>query len=93
MLLCFSFDKNEWFTESRKIIENGTCTFELKNLKEHFINYSLWIAAYSGKHRVVGVDWQFHQFTEKVIVKGIKTSVDGNDFIGSLEDLETFRMR
>lgn len=63
------------------------------NLKGHIDEYPLWIAAYSGKHRVDGVDWQFHQFTEKVIVKGIKTSVDGNDFIGSLEDIETFRMR
>ena len=26
------------------------------------------------------MDWTFHQFTEKVIVKGIRTSVDGNDF-------------
>jgi len=41
---------------------------------------------------VEGVDWEFHQFTEKVIVKGIKTSVDGNDFIGSLEDLNTYHI-
>jgi len=56
-------------------------------LKGHIDDYPLWIAAYSGKHHVKDVDWHFHQFTEKVIVKGIKTSVDGNDFIGSREDL------
>jgi len=49
-------------------------------LKGYVDDYPLWIAAYSGKHRLKNVDWTFHQFTEKVIVKGIRTSVDGNDF-------------
>jgi len=49
-------------------------------LKGYVDEYPLWIAAYSGKHRLKNVDWSFHQFTEKVIVKGIKTTVDGNDF-------------
>lgn len=56
------------------------------SLKGHIDGYPLWIAAYSGKHRVKHVDWDFHQFTEKAIVKGIKTSVDANDFNGSKED-------
>lgn len=67
--------------------------FYQANLKGHIDGYPLWIAAYSGKHRVVGVDWHFHQFTEKVIVKGIKTSVDGNDFIGSMADLNNLRIK
>lgn len=53
-------------------------------LKGHVDSYHLWIAAYSGKHRLTGVEWTFHQFTEKVRVKGIKAMVDGNDFKGSL---------
>jgi GH25 family lysozyme M1 (1,4-beta-N-acetylmuramidase) len=63
-------------------------TFYKHILKGHVDEYPLWIAAYSRKkHRLKGVDWTFHQFTEKVSVKGVKTSVDGNDFKGSMEDL------
>lgn len=62
-------------------------------LKGYIDDYPLWIAAYSGKHRVEGVDWTFHQFTEYTSVKGIKTTVDGNDFNGSLEDLNQFLIR
>lgn len=47
----------------------------------------LWIAAYSGKHRLRGIDWQFHQFTERVRVRGIRGGVDGNDFNGSIDEL------
>lgn len=57
-------------------------------LKGHVDDYPLWIAAYSGKHRLKNEKWTFHQFTEKVCVKGIKTTVDGNDFKGKTEDLK-----
>ena len=57
-------------------------------LKGYVDNYPIWIAAYSGKHRVKNTDWMFHQFTEKVIVNGIREYVDGNDFNGTLEDLK-----
>lgn len=57
-------------------------------LKGHVDEYPLWLAAYSGKHRVTNEQWTFHQFTENVRVKGIKTSVDGNDFIGDMDDLK-----
>lgn len=67
--------------------------FYLDNLKGHIDGYPLWIAAYSGKHRVKGVVWDFHQFTEKTIVKGIRTTVDGNDFNGTLEELDIFRIK
>lgn len=56
-------------------------------LKGHIDEYPLWIAAYSGKHRLKNQRWTFHQFTEEVRVKGIRTTVDGNDFKGSIEDL------
>ena len=63
-------------------------TFYLNNLKDHIEGYPLWIAAYSGKNRVTGIDWKFHQFSEEVRVVGIPHRVDGNDFNGKLEDLK-----
>ena len=56
-------------------------------LKGHVDEYPLWIASYSGKHRLEGINWTFHQFTDKVKVKGIKGHVDGDDFNGDFEDL------
>lgn len=66
--------------------------FYLQNLKGKIDAYPLWIAAYSGKSRVKKVNWTFHQFTENVRVKGIKGSVDGNDFNGSIEALKALRI-
>jgi GH25 family lysozyme M1 (1,4-beta-N-acetylmuramidase) len=63
-------------------------TFYNRYLKGHVGGYPLWIASYSGKHKLKNIDWTFHQFTEKVRVKGIKTSVDGNDFKKELADLK-----
>ena len=63
-------------------------TFYLHNLKGYVNDYPLWIAAYSGKHRLKKVDWSFHQFTEKVSVKGIRATVDGNDFQGDMNELK-----
>ena len=62
-------------------------------LKGYVDNYPIWIAAYSGKHRVKNTDWMFHQFTEKVIIKGINEYVDGNDFNGTLEDLKKITLK
>lgn len=63
-------------------------TFYQHVLKGYVDDYPLWIAAYSGKHRLKGVKWNFHQFTEKVSVKGIRTTVDGNDFQGDMNELK-----
>jgi GH25 family lysozyme M1 (1,4-beta-N-acetylmuramidase) len=68
-------------------------TFYKDVLKGYVDAYPLWIASYSGKHRLNGIDWKFHQFTEKVIVKGIKTTVDGNDFVADLEDLRNMCLK
>lgn len=62
-------------------------------LKGFVDDYPLWIAAYSGKHRLKNVDWSFHQFTEKVRVKGIKPTVDGNDFKGEINELRKMLMK
>ncbi len=64
-------------------------TFYNKYLKGYIDEYSLWISGFSGKHKLKGIDWQFHQFTDKVRVKGIKTYVDGNDFNGNLNELKS----
>ena len=57
-------------------------------LKGHVKEYPLWIASYSGKHKLRGINWTMHQFTEEVKVKGIPEMVDGNDFNGTLEELK-----
>ncbi len=72
---------------SKPIIYTGR-TFYTNYLKGHLNEYPLWIASYSGKHKLDQIDWVFHQFTDKVRVKGINHQVDGNDFKGSLEELK-----
>lgn len=62
-------------------------TFYKHVLDGYVDDYPLWIAAYSGKHRLNGVKWRFHQFTENVRVKGVKPTVDGNDFKGDITEL------
>lgn len=57
-------------------------------LRGHIEGYPLWIADYSRPHhRLNNIDWKFHQFTERVRIKGIASLVDGNDFRGELFDL------
>jgi len=62
-------------------------TFYNKYLRGHVSGYPLWIASYSGKHKLVGIRWTFHQFTSQVRVKGVATLVDGNDFNGTYNEL------
>lgn len=65
-------------------------TFYDTHLKGHVDDYPLWIASYTSKEPLAHVNWDFHQFTEKVKVTGIRTTVDGNDFRGTLVDLKKF---
>ena len=58
-----------------------------------FKPYHFWIAAYSGRHRISGLPWSFHQFTEFIYVKGIEGNVDGDDFNGDRKDLEKLTIR
>jgi GH25 family lysozyme M1 (1,4-beta-N-acetylmuramidase) len=57
-------------------------------IKGNFDEYPVWIAAYSDKSEDLEMDWAFHQFTDKVRVKGVNTSVDGNNFKGKIEELK-----
>ncbi len=62
-------------------------------LKGHINGYPLWIANYSGKFRLKKINWTFHQLTDKVTISGIKGNVDGDDFNGSIEDLEAMCLK
>ncbi len=64
-------------------------TFYKSNMKGYIDGYPLWIASYSKKYKLVGIKWTFHQFSDKVKVKGITGLVDGNDFSGDLGSLRT----
>lgn len=70
----------------RPIVYTGR-TFYRNYLTGYLDDYPLWIASYSGKHMLEGIDWDFHQFTEKVRVTGIQHKTDGNDFNGSYSKL------
>ncbi len=58
------------------------------HLKGHIDDYPLWISSFSEKKALNGIDWSFHQFTARVRVTGIKSRVDGNDFNGSIMELQ-----
>jgi len=57
-------------------------------LKGHVDGYPLWIASYSRRSSLRGIDWTIHQFSDKVKITGIRGYVDGNNFNGDLTDLQ-----
>lgn len=61
-------------------------------LKGRIDAYPLWIAAYSGSHGIRTVDWKFHQFSDRIRIKGIAAFVDGNSFNGEIEELLELRI-
>lgn len=69
----------------KPIVYTGS-NFYKQFLKGHIEAYPLWIAAYSGSHRLKGVNWSFHQFNDKMRVKGINSFVDGNSYNGKVAD-------
>ena len=73
----------------KPIIYTGS-NFYKHVLKGHVDGYTLWIADYNGKPG--GVNWRFHQFTDKVSIKGISHPVDGNNYKGSLGSLKEICM-
>lgn len=60
---------------------------------KEFKPYHFWIAAYSGRHRISGIPWSFHQYTKHMYVKGIEGNVDGDDFNGDAKDLEKLTLK
>lgn len=63
--------------------------FYIKYLKDEFSDCPLWIASYSNEKSISKIEWDLHQFTENVIIKGIPEKVDGNKFKGDIDDLKT----
>ncbi len=76
----------------KPIVYTGS-NFYHQFLKGHIEDYPLWIAAYSGPHRLKGVSWSFHQFSDKMRVKGINSFVDGNSFNGKISDFADLRIQ
>lgn len=72
---------------TKPIIYTGL-KFYLEFLQDDFSEYPLWIASYSNNNALKTVDWDFHQFTDKIHVRGIDYPVDGNNFRGSIEELK-----
>ncbi|WP_300436011.1 GH25 family lysozyme [Christiangramia sp.] len=76
----------------KPIVYTGS-NFYHQYLKGHIKDYPLWIAAYSGPHRLKGINWSFHQFSDKMRIKGINSFVDGNSFKGKVSDFAHFRIQ
>lgn len=62
-------------------------SFYQDHLKGRLDPYPLWIAAYSGTSKLKGINWKFHQFSDRIKVNGINAPVDGNSFNGELSEL------
>lgn len=73
----------------RPIVYTGRYFYE-NNLKGSIDSYPLWIASYGPKEKVQHLPWTVFQFSEKMVVHGITTYVDGNFFQGSLTKLRNF---
>ena len=73
----------------KPIIYTGRYFYE-QQLKGFVDGYPLWIASYGEHHQVAHLPWQWYQFSEKMVVHGIATEVDGNFFKGSVQKLRTF---
>jgi GH25 family lysozyme M1 (1,4-beta-N-acetylmuramidase) len=71
----------------KPIIYTGRKFYE-QFLKDEFSDCPLWIASYSHEKSIYGIEWHLHQFTEKVIVKGVPEKVDGNNFKGDFVKLK-----
>lgn len=76
----------------KPIVYTGSHFYQT-HLNGYLDEYPLWISAFSGKHRVQGLPWRFHQFTDKIRIKGIRSTVDGNHFNGDISDLAAFRIK
>ena len=72
----------------RPIVYTGL-SFYRKHFEGHLTGYPLWIAAYDGEHRLGGIPWSIHQFTDKLSVTGVGEYVDGNNFNGTQSELKS----
>lgn len=71
----------------KPIIYTGRKFYE-QFLKDKFSDCPLWIASYSYEGNIKEIEWDLHQFTEDVIIKGVPENVDGNNFKGDFDKLK-----
>lgn len=63
--------------------------FYRRHLEGYLNDYPLWIAAYDGEHRLNGVRWTIHQFTDRLSLAGVGEYVDANHFKGTQNEFNT----
>jgi GH25 family lysozyme M1 (1,4-beta-N-acetylmuramidase) len=73
----------------KPIVYTGRFFYE-RYLKGSIDGHPLWVASYGPHHKVQHLPWTFYQFSEKMVVHGINSYVDGNFFQGSLTKLRNF---
>ena len=73
----------------KPIVYTGRFFYE-RYLKGSIDGYLLWVASYGPHQKVQHLPWTFYQFSEKMVVHGINSYVDGNFFQGSLTKLRNF---
>lgn len=73
----------------KPIVYTGRFFYE-RYLKGSIDGYPLWIASYGPHHKVSHISWSMYQFSEKMVVHGIDSYVDGNFFKGEITKLRTF---
>ena len=76
-----------------KPIIYSTRGFYYEYIQNNFKDYPIWVASYTSKNRIRNINWTFHQFSDKIRVKGIAKNVDGNDFNGKKEELQKLTIK
>lgn len=76
----------------KPILYSGSHYYE-KHLREWFPDHLIWIANYNFFVEEIKDEWNFWQFTEKGVIKGIDGKVDVNIFNGNRTDMRKLLIR
>jgi lysozyme len=80
-------DKVEAHYKVRPILYSGE-KYYASFLQKEFKKYTFWVANYNFWVENIKAEWQFWQFTESAVIKGIPTKVDVNIYNGTPKMLE-----
>ena len=80
-------DKVEAHYKVRPIVYSGE-KYYTSFLQKEFKKYTFWVANYNFWVENIKDDWQFWQFTESAVIKGIPSKVDVNIYNGTPKMLE-----
>jgi lysozyme len=80
-------DKVEAHYKVRPILYSGE-KYYTSFLQKEFKKYTFWVANYNFWIENIKDDWQFWQFTESAVIKGIPTKVDVNIYNGTPKMLD-----